>query len=143
MSKVHISVERLFGNIINNFECIDLKKKLKIGLSGVGKMYIVCTLSCNAFRCFQENLMSEYLGLSPPRVFWWTVWVTINWNNSWFNLWGGQYQEYWFDYDYDYFLDKVSMVWITETITHTCRFRVSQHTSFTLDLPLIINCLIF
>ena len=43
MSQVRVSVEWLFGEIINYYKFLDLKKKLKIGLSAVGKMPIpVC-----------------------------------------------------------------------------------------------------
>ena len=44
MREVRVSVEWLFGDIINSFKFLDFKKKLKIGLSSVGKMYIVCAL---------------------------------------------------------------------------------------------------
>jgi len=44
MSEVRISVEWLFGDIINSFKFLDYKKKLKIELSSVGKMYVVCAL---------------------------------------------------------------------------------------------------
>ena len=44
MSKVRIEVEWVFGDIINNFAILDFKKKLKVQLSEVCKMYIVCTL---------------------------------------------------------------------------------------------------
>ena len=42
ISVVRMSVEWLFGNIINYFKSLDFKKNLKISLSAVGKMYIVC-----------------------------------------------------------------------------------------------------
>ena len=41
MSSVRISVEWLFGDIINYLKFLDFKKNLKIGLSSIGKMYIV------------------------------------------------------------------------------------------------------
>ena len=44
MSKVRISVEWIFGDIINYFAFINFRNNLKIGLSAVGKMYIVCAL---------------------------------------------------------------------------------------------------
>ena len=40
-SSVRSSVEWLFGDLINDFKYPYLKKNLKIGLSSVGKMYIV------------------------------------------------------------------------------------------------------
>ena len=44
MSSVRVSVEWLFGDIINYFKFQDLKKNLKIQLSAVGEMCFVCTL---------------------------------------------------------------------------------------------------
>ena len=37
MKEVRVSVERIFGDIINYFKFLDFKKDLKIGLSSVGK----------------------------------------------------------------------------------------------------------
>ena len=48
MGTLRISVEWLFGDVINSFKFLDYKKNLKIGLSSVGKMYVVCTLLRNA-----------------------------------------------------------------------------------------------
>ena len=44
MSSVRVTVEWLFGDIINDFKVLDFKKNLKIGMSSVGKMYLVCAL---------------------------------------------------------------------------------------------------
>ena len=54
MSEVRVSVEWLFGDIINSFKFLDFKKNLKIGLSSVGKMYIVCALLRNAITCLER-----------------------------------------------------------------------------------------
>ena len=48
LSEVRVSVEWLFGDIINFVRFLDYKKNLKIGLSCVGKMYLVCALLRNA-----------------------------------------------------------------------------------------------
>ena len=48
MSSTRVSVEWLFGNIINYYRFVDFKKNLKIGLSSVGKMYLICALLQNA-----------------------------------------------------------------------------------------------
>ena len=48
LSEVRVSVEWLFGDIINFFRFLDYKKNLKIGLSCEGKMYLVCALLRNA-----------------------------------------------------------------------------------------------
>jgi len=68
MSAVHMSVEWLYGNIINYFKFLDFKKNLKISLSAVGKMYIVCAIFCNALTCMYGNPISEYFALDPPTI---------------------------------------------------------------------------
>lgn len=64
MSSVRVTVEWLFGNIINDFKFLDFKKKLKIGTSNVGKMYLVCALLHNAVTCLYGNSTSECFGLN-------------------------------------------------------------------------------
>ena len=44
VSSVRISVEWLFGDVINYFKFLDCKDNLKIGMSSIGKMCIVCAL---------------------------------------------------------------------------------------------------
>ena len=51
MSSVRVSVEWLFGDIVEYFKFVDFKKNLKIRLSSVGKMYNVCALLRNALSC--------------------------------------------------------------------------------------------
>lgn len=68
MSSVRVSVEWLFGDIINYFKFIDFKKNLKIQLSSVGKMYIVCALLRNALTCLYGNQASEFFNLNPPTL---------------------------------------------------------------------------
>ena len=48
LSSVQVSVEWVFGDIIDYFKLMDFKKNLKIGLSAVGKMYSVCARLRNA-----------------------------------------------------------------------------------------------
>lgn len=68
MSAVRVSVEWLFGDICNYFKFIDFRKNLKIGLSSVGKMYLVSALLQNAHTCLYKNLTSDYFGLAPPSI---------------------------------------------------------------------------
>ena len=68
MSKVRIEFEWLFGDIKNFFKFIDLKKQLKIGLSAVGKYYLVCGILHNSRACLYGNMSSEYFGLEPPTI---------------------------------------------------------------------------
>ena len=68
MSRVRVSVEWLFGEIINYYKFLDFKKNLKIGLSAVGKMYLTCALLQNAHTCLYGNNTSKYFGIPPPSL---------------------------------------------------------------------------
>ena len=68
MSNVRLSVEWLFGDIINYFKFMDFKKNLKIGMSCVGKMYVVSALLRNALTCLYGNQTSQYFELDPPTL---------------------------------------------------------------------------
>ena len=68
MSKVRISVEWAFGDILNYFSFLDFKKDLKIGLSSVGKMYMVCALVRNAHTCLYGSVTSSFFDLEPPKL---------------------------------------------------------------------------
>ena len=68
LSAVRVSVELLFRDIINSFKFLDYKKNLKIGLSSVGKMYILCALLQNAITCLYGNQTSEFFDLEPPTL---------------------------------------------------------------------------
>lgn len=65
MSSVKESVEWLFGDIVSDFKFIDFKKSLKIGLSSIGKMYIVCAILRNALTCLYGN-ETTFFELDPP-----------------------------------------------------------------------------
>ena len=68
MSQVRLSVEWAFNDIINYFAFLDFKKNLKIGLSSIGKMYVVCALITNAHSCFYRNITSDFFGLDAPNI---------------------------------------------------------------------------
>ena len=68
MSAVHMSVEWLFGNIVNYFKFLDFKKNLKLSISAVRKMYVVCAILHNALTCMYTNSTSEYFALDPPTI---------------------------------------------------------------------------
>ena len=51
MSAQRVSVEWLFGLLINYFKFLDFKQPQKFGLSSIGKLYIVCLLIQNAHTC--------------------------------------------------------------------------------------------
>ena len=68
MSAARVSVEWIFGEVINSFKFMDFKKNLKIGLSNVGKTYVVCSLLQNAITCLYGNQTSRYFDLQPPSL---------------------------------------------------------------------------
>ena len=68
MSNVRTSVEWLFGDIVEYFKFMDFKKNLKIGLSSIGKLYVVCALLRNALTCLYGNSTSSYFKLDPPTL---------------------------------------------------------------------------
>ena len=68
MSAARVSVEWVFGDIVNFFKFLDFKKNLKIHLSAVGKMYVVCSLLTNARTCLYGSVTSNYFNLEPPTL---------------------------------------------------------------------------
>ena len=68
MSSVRVSVEWLFGDILNYLKFLDFKKNLKVGLSNIGKTYVVCALMRNAVTCLYGNQTSEFFELDPPSL---------------------------------------------------------------------------
>ena len=68
MSSVRMSVEWLFGDIVNYFIFLDFKKNFKISLCAVGKIYIVAAILRNALTCMYGNSTSEYFALHPSTI---------------------------------------------------------------------------
>ena len=68
MSSFRVSVEWLFGDILNYFKFLDFKKNLKIGLSSIGKTYVVCALLRNALTRLYDNKTSDFFELDPPSL---------------------------------------------------------------------------
>ena len=68
MRAVFVSLERLFADIITYLKFLDFKKDLRIGLSQVGKIYIVRTLPSNALTFLYSNSLAEYFALEPPTL---------------------------------------------------------------------------
>lgn len=68
MSEVRVSVEWIFGDIVESFKFLNFKKNLKLGLSAVGKQYVVSALFRNILTCLYGNLTSEFFGLEPPTL---------------------------------------------------------------------------
>ena len=68
MSSVRVSVEWLFGDVLNSFKFLDFKKNLKLGLSAIGKHYVVAALFRNILTCLYGNTASTFFQLDPPTV---------------------------------------------------------------------------
>ena len=68
MCKVRVAVEWVFGDVINYFKFVDYKKDLKIGMSAVGKIYIVCALLRNAMTCLYGSSTANYFDVQPPSI---------------------------------------------------------------------------
>ena len=68
MSNVRTSVKWLFGDIVEYFKFMDFKKNFKIGLSSIGKLYVVCALLRNALTCLYGNSTSSFFELDPPTL---------------------------------------------------------------------------
>ena len=68
MSAVRVTVEWLFWLVSNYFKFIDFKKMQRIGMSRVGKVYIVCSILQNAHTCLYGNQISETFEIDPPAI---------------------------------------------------------------------------
>ena len=68
MSMNRVSVEWLFGDVVNTFKFIDFKKNLKTGLSPIAKMYKVSALLTNAHTCLYGNNTSSFFDMEPPNI---------------------------------------------------------------------------
>ena len=77
MSSVRVSVEWIFGDVVKSFKFLDFKNNLKIGLSTVGKMYIVSALVRNAIICLYGNQTSDLFDVEPP-----TIQEYFSWNTA-------------------------------------------------------------
>ena len=66
MSEVIVAIEWMFGCISNYYKFVEFQKQLKIGLSPVGKMYLVCGILQNAHTCLYGNIISDYFGVDSP-----------------------------------------------------------------------------
>ena len=68
LQSIRVSVEWVFGEIVEYFAFVDFKKNQKIGLQEVGTMYITCALLQNAMTCLYGSSTSTFMGLHPPSL---------------------------------------------------------------------------
>ena len=68
ISSVRDSVEWTFGDVVKSFRALDFKSNLKVDLSSVGKVYLVCAIIQNAITCLYGNLTSNFFEIEPPSI---------------------------------------------------------------------------
>lgn len=68
MSSVRVSVEWAFGEVVRSFRCLDFKSNLELGLSSVGRMYLVSAIIQNALSCLYGNITSAFFNLDTPSI---------------------------------------------------------------------------
>lgn len=67
-SRQRISVEWMFGRIVNLFTKLDAVKSHKIHRSEVGLWYLFCTLLTNCYTCMKGNQVSRHFQCTPPTL---------------------------------------------------------------------------
>lgn len=68
MSSVRVSGEWAFRDVINYYKFFAFRKKYKIQLSAVGKMYIIWASIRNARSCFYRNSTSSFFDCTPSSI---------------------------------------------------------------------------
>ena len=68
MSGSRVSVEWVFGEIVGYWKYLDFRRNLKIGLSAIGKHYLVVALLRNALTCLYGCSTSTYFNIQPPQL---------------------------------------------------------------------------
>ena len=62
------ALQKCCANSPNGGLHLDFKKNLKIDLSSIGKMYVVCAILHNALTCLYHNQTSDFFNLEPPTL---------------------------------------------------------------------------
>lgn len=65
MSEVRVAVEWMLGCISNYYKFVEFHKQLQIGLSPVGKMYLVCGILQMPTHAYMGTLFQIILVLTP------------------------------------------------------------------------------
>lgn len=68
MNSVRVAVALVFGEIVNYFSFLDYKKDLKVGLSAIGKMYLLSALLRNACTCLYGSTTFTFFAVDPPSL---------------------------------------------------------------------------
>ena len=68
MSRCRISVEWLFKEIKMQWTSPDFKRKMKVGESAVGSLYLAVMLLSNRRNCCYPNTISQLFSYTPPSL---------------------------------------------------------------------------
>lgn len=69
MSKMRVSVEWSYAQILNYWKALDVKSNLRTGAQPVGQMYRVGALLANCITCMRGgNTASDYFRVKPPSI---------------------------------------------------------------------------
>ena len=68
MNQLRVSVEWIFGGILDYFKFLIFKKRLNLQLSTVGKMHIISALMQNARTCMYGNETTSYFDLKSVAI---------------------------------------------------------------------------
>ena len=68
MSSVRVSVEWIFGDVVERFRFTDFKKMQKIGLSAVAKHYFVSALLSNMKTCLHGSTTTSKFNCPTPTL---------------------------------------------------------------------------
>ena len=68
ISGVRIAVEWGFGNLLNQFQFLDLKQPEQLLKSPIGKYYLSGVFLFNCYTCFNGGEKSTYFDLAPPSL---------------------------------------------------------------------------
>lgn len=68
MSKIRISVEWAFGEILQQFSFVDYKKNQKLLLQPIAKQYVACAILSNCRTCLYGNAVSALFRCIPPTL---------------------------------------------------------------------------
>jgi hypothetical protein len=60
--------------VTRSFRCLDFKSNLKLGLSCVGKMYLVSAVIQNALSCIYGNQTSTFFYFDTPSIAEYSAW---------------------------------------------------------------------
>ena len=68
MSRVYITIEQIFGLVLNLWAINGYKYSLKVGHTPVASLYMVSVLFTNIRTCLRGNIVSQYFNCIPPSL---------------------------------------------------------------------------